>query len=85
MVDKRAAGFKFGVRSTKLIRRCGVIYHGMRKYKLDLVEADGKPYYALRLYNAQDKFIKQLMFEPDALAGMVDLLKWELANKERSR
>ena len=73
-INKQKVGFKFGTKSTKLIRSCGQVSHNGRTYKLALVEADGLPYYALRLYNGQGKFIKQFMFELAVLSPLVNLL-----------
>lgn len=73
-IGKQQAGFKFGIRRTTVLRRCGEVDANGRKYKLLQVQADDKPYYTLRLYNARGKFIKQLMFEPWILNGIIDLL-----------
>jgi len=80
-MDKRPAGFKFGTKSTKLIRACGELQHNGRTYRLVLVEADGQPYYSLRLYNARGRFIKQLMFEPEIIGGILGLLSRESQEK----
>jgi len=76
-MNKQGAGFKYGVNRTNLIRLCGEVPWDGRAYKLALVEADGSPYYSIRLYNAKGKFIKQLMFEPAVLGGLIDLLETE--------
>jgi len=76
-MDKREAGFKFGVNRTKFIRQCGELPHNGRTYKLALVEADNSPYYALRLYNGKGKFIKQFMFEIAIIGKVIDLLEIE--------
>jgi len=72
-INKQKAGFKFGTKTTKLIRSCGQLVHNGRAYKLVLVEADGLPYYSLRLYNGQGKFIKQFMFELAVLSPLINL------------
>lgn len=76
-INKQKTGFKFGVKSTKLIRLCGELTYNGRIYKLALVEADGLPYYSIRLYNSQGKFIKQFMFEPSIISDMSSLLSKE--------
>lgn len=77
MINKQRAGFKFGIHRTTVLRQCGEIDADGRKYKLALVLADDMPYYTLRLYNAKGRFIKQLMFEPWILNGVIDLLVTE--------
>ena len=64
-MNKQAVGFKYGKNPTKLIQEIGRVDHNGRTYRLCEVEADGQRYHALRLYNGQGKFIKQLMTEPD--------------------
>lgn len=79
-MNKQETGFKFGIHETKVIRFCGQICHDGRIYKLELLEADGKPYYSIRLYNSQGKFIKQFMFEPVLLSRMINLFMSEEAH-----
>lgn len=64
VVEKQKAGFKYGYKPTKLLGIIGDVMHNGRTYRLCLLEADGLPYHALRLYNAKGRFIKQLMTEP---------------------
>ena len=72
-ITRQQAGFRFGVRPTKLLRVCGQLTHNGRAYKLVLLEADGNQYYAWRLYNGKGKFIKQFMFEPCLLDEMTEI------------
>lgn len=79
-MNKTPAGFKFGVNPTRLLRLCGEFQHNGRTYKLAEVKVivETEPiahnYYSLRLYNAAGRFIKQFMFEPEALDSIYGLL-----------
>lgn len=72
MVEKQKAGFKFGKYRLKVIETKGeVVSPDGRKYRLVMVETNEQQfYYALRLYNAKGKFIKQFLYEP-AIAGAI--------------
>ena len=74
MINKQATGLRFGINPVKLIRVCGELPYDNGIYKLALIEAYGRSYYTLRLYNRQGRFIKQLIFEPEILRGLIDLL-----------
>lgn len=77
-VKKQKAGFKYGKYATTVLRDCGQIEINGRKYKLVFLQtSDGHYYYSLRLYNAQGRFIKQLLFEPSARRGLIRLLQNE--------
>lgn len=69
-MDKQATGFKFGKKPTKLKEVIDEFEHNGRTYRLCKVEADGKVYDSLRLYNGRGKFIKQFMSEPE-IAGQI--------------
>lgn len=69
-MDKKVAGFKFGINSSKLIETIDEYRHNGRLYRLCKVEVDGQIYHSLRLYNGRGKFIKQFMTEPE-LAGEI--------------
>lgn len=69
-MQKREAGFRFGVNSTRLIRIIDETKHNGRLYRLCEVEADGRRYHSLRLYNEKGRFIKQLMTERE-IAGEI--------------
>ena len=74
-INKQKTGFKFGVNRTKLLRSCGEFVGGQgKRYQLVVVEADGKPYYSIRLYNPKGKFLKQLMFDLDSIHALCGLL-----------
>lgn len=72
-MDKQAAGFKFGRNPTRVIEVIDELNYKGRIYRVCKVEADGRLYYSLRLYNGHGKFIKQFMFEIEIageIAGM---------------
>lgn len=49
--------------------------HGGRTYKLLKVETqEGLEYLCLRLYNAQKRFIKQFLFEPELSQWLIQSL-----------
>lgn len=74
MVEKQETGFRFGKNKVKVIEKIGSIPHNGRRYDLYRVIADGKEYISQRLYNAQGKFIKQFMLEPEVAPRMGSLL-----------
>lgn len=77
-MDKQSTGFRYGKYATKLIRICGHVTIDGREYKLVLLQTNqGQHYYAVRLYNPKGKFIKQLLFEPDALGPLRQLFEIE--------
>lgn len=65
-IAKQQAGFKFGKYKLEII--CQIAhwhYHG-RTYKLIRVRThEGREYISLRLYNETNKFIKQMLVEPE--------------------
>lgn len=75
-MDKQLTGFKFGKYRLQVISELGTIEHKSRKYKLVKVRTnDGLVYYSLRLYNAQGKFIKQFLFEPEIKEKLKTLIE----------
>lgn len=77
-MDKQIAGFKYGKYATKVIRDCGQLTVNGRIYKLVYLQTtDGQYYYSVRLYNLNGHFIKQLLFEPEALPGLIRLFESE--------
>ena len=73
-VEKQQAGFKFGKYQTKVSKTFGEVVENGRTYRLvKLTTSDGLTYISLRLYNQKGKFIKQFMFEPWILNGIIDL------------
>ena len=81
-MDKQKVGFKFGKWSTEVLKRCGELDVDGRKYKLVMLKTgEDLTYYSLRLYNQKGRFIKQLMFEPWSLNGIIDLLVTEANSK----
>jgi len=82
-MERQRAGFKFGKYRTTLIKHCGQVEADGRLYKLVLLRTnDGLDYYAMRLYNRTGKFIKQFLFEPYILNGIIDLLVQEASTEE---
>lgn len=64
VTERQEAGFKFGKNPVKVINEVHHVEHQGRTYRILNVEADNKPYVSIRLYNAKNHFIKQLMMEP---------------------
>lgn len=74
-MEKTTTGFRFGTKRTKLIQTLGEVKYKGRSYRLVRVQVStGEQYFSLRLYNAQGKFIKQFMMEPDVVAEIAQLL-----------
>ena len=75
-VEKQATGFKFGKYSLKVLKVIGETIYNGRTYRLLLVQTqEGLEYYAWRLYNTRNRFIKQFLFEPQVLPELSALLK----------
>jgi len=65
-MDKQKVGFKFGKYRLTVIAKLGAVQHNGRTYCLVKVQThDEQVYLSLRLYNAQGRFIKQLLIEPE--------------------
>lgn len=74
-IEKAKTGFKFGKYRLEVLEEYGEIIHNERKYKLVKVRTnDSKDYISLRLYNKNNKFIKQLLMEPEIIEDIVSLL-----------
>lgn len=73
-IDKQTTGFKFGKYRLTVIGKLGSIQHNGRTYSLVKVQThDDQIYLSLRLYNAQNKFIKQLLIEPELAPSIAKL------------
>jgi hypothetical protein len=74
-IAKQNVGFRFGKHRLSVLRLFGEAKVDGRKYTLVEVEtAIGQRYYALRLYNAQGKFIKQILFEGSVAIELANLI-----------
>jgi len=74
-IQKQETGFKFGKYRLKVLEEYGEVIHNGRKYKLVKVQTnDNLEYISLRLYNKNNKFIKQLLMEPGVIKGIIGLL-----------
>ena len=74
-IQKQKTGFKFGKHRLEVLGEYGEITHNERKYKLVKVRTnDSKDYISLRLYNKNNKFIKQLLMEPEIIKDIIGLL-----------
>ena len=74
-IQKQKTGFKFGKFRLKVLEEYGEVIHNGRKYKLVKVQTnDNLEYISLRLYNKNNKFIKQLLMEPGVIEGIISLL-----------
>jgi len=74
-ITKQATGFRLSQHSFTVLNEIGSVTHNERKYKLvDVKTEDGLRYYSLRLYNKNGKFIKQFLFEPGILQGLLNLM-----------
>lgn len=66
MINKQKAGFKFGKFSLKVLEHIGEVKYNNRAYRLVKVQTNNELiYFSLRLYNQNNKFIKQFLFEPE--------------------
>lgn len=75
MVQKQAAGFKFGKYRTEVLEELGEVKFRQNTYRLVRVRVHGgQEYFSLRLYNRQGKFIKQMLMEPGARPRIAWLL-----------
>lgn len=78
IVEKQQAEFKYGKYRTELIKVCGEIVRGGKIYRLVILKtSDGNKYYAWRIYNLKGRFIKQLLYPPDANLGMAGIMARE--------
>lgn len=74
-IQKQKTGFKFGKFRLKVLEEYGEVIHNGRKYKLVKVQTNNNlEYISLRLYNKNNKFIKQLLMEPGVIKDIVGLL-----------
>ena len=65
-MDRIKTGFRLGTNKVEVLKQIGEdIKHKGRTYRVLLVKAGGNEYICERLYNAQGKFIKQFMLEPE--------------------
>ena len=64
-MDRTETGFRLGKNKVEVLEQLGEVNHNGRTYRLVKVRVDGKEYISERLYNAQGKFIKQFMVEPE--------------------
>lgn len=75
-IDKQSTGFRFGKFSLTILNKLGEVTHNGRTYRLVLVQThEGLKYYALRLYNSHNHFIKQFLFEPELLSDFISLFE----------
>ena len=75
-IQKQKTGFKFGKFRLKVLEEYGEVIHNGRKYKLVKVQTnDNLEYISLRLYNRNNKFIKQLLMEPGVTKGIISLFE----------
>lgn len=75
-ISKQKTGFKFGKYKLNVLKEYGEITHNEKKYKFVRVKTnDNLEYLSLRLYNKNNKFIKQLLFEPVILDKVISLLE----------
>ncbi|MBA7599686.1 hypothetical protein ES703_06723 [subsurface metagenome] len=75
-IEKQKTGFKFGKYRLKVLEEYGEIIHNGRKYKLIKVQTnDDLEYISLRLYNKNNKFIKQFLMEPEIIEDIVNLFR----------
>lgn len=75
LMEKQKTGFKFGKYRLTVLAVLGQIEHKGRIYRLVRVKvSSGEEYLSLRLYNAQGKFIKQLLFEDEIHKPLAKLL-----------
>lgn len=76
IVEKQKTGFKFGKYRLVVLSRFGEIKCDGRVYRLVKVRTNNNEvYYSIRLYNAQGKFIKQLLFEPQIASSLAQLIQ----------
>lgn len=73
-MEKQKVGFKFGKYRLTVLEKLGAIQHHGRTYSLMRVQThEGLEYLSLRLYNAQGRFIKQFLIEPELASAISDL------------
>ena len=74
-ITKQNVGFRFGKHRLRVLRLFGEAKVDGRKYTLVEVETMiGQRYYALRFYNHQGKFIKQILFEQSVATELANLI-----------
>lgn len=75
-IQKQKTGFKFGKYRLTVLKEYGEIIHNGRKYKLVKVQTNNNlEYISLRLYNKNNKFIKQFLMESEIIKDVINLLK----------
>ena len=75
-IQKQKVGFKFGKYRLTVLDEYGEVIHNERKYKLVKVRTnDNLEYISLRLYNKNNKFIKQLLIEPEIVKDIINLFR----------
>jgi len=67
-----------GKHKVELVRPLGEVKHNGRTYKVvrEKVVDTGDEYNAIKLYNAQGKFIKRFMIDPEVTPAVGALLNW---------
>jgi len=81
-IQKQKVGFKFGKYRLKVLEEYGEVAHNGRKYKLIKVRTNNsEDYISLRLYNKNNKFIKQFLMEPEIIEDIVNLFRVYQVNK----
>ena len=75
-IQKQKTGFKFGKYRLMVLKEYGEFIHNGRKYKLVKIRTnDNLEYISLRLYNKNNKFIKQFLIEPEIVKDIVNLFR----------
>ena len=75
-IQKQKTGFKFGKYRLTVLKEYGEVIHNGRKYKLVKVQTnDNLEYISLRLYNKNNKFIKQFLIEPEIVKDIINLFR----------
>jgi hypothetical protein len=70
-IEKQKVGFKFGQHRLTVLKKISQVDFRGRSYRLVRVKTqDELEYISIRLYNAQGKFIKQFLVEPE-IAGLI--------------
>ena len=81
-IQKQKTGFKFGKYRLKVLEKYGEVINNGRKYKLVKVQTnDNLEYISLRLYNKNNKFIKQFLMEPEIIEDIINLFRIYQVNK----
>ena len=75
MVEKQQTGFRFGKYKLTVLEEYGKIEYLGRTYKIVKVKTnDNLQYISIRLYNRNQKFIKQFLIEPEIINSIAQLL-----------